>query len=495
MPILALLGLAVLPGVPAAPAAPAAQGDAGSLDGLVEGLVAASKLQPASVSVAIIDPATGEILGTHRGADRVMPASCMKVITTAAAMTALGADYPLKTQLLAPPPGRGPEASVVSGDLWLVGYGDPGFSEHGAEGSTLAAMDAFAAQAASRGVRTVKGDLVFDASFFDGPRVHSSWTDAGASARWFAAEVDALTCNDGCIDVAVEPGDGPGSPGRVRLVPETSAVTIVNRTTTTGVRKEHGFGFRLGAADNTLEVWGKVWTKSTDAKSPAAIHDPALLCAEQVGRALARAGIRVEGVVRRPKDGEVRPSGLALLAEHRTSLAAACAVANTRSQNLWAETILRVLGAARKGEGSFAAGAEAVREVLAAAGPEVAEGLRQVDGSGLSRNDEASALAMARVLAFAWKGNRRDAFFGGLARPGTGTLDNRFRDRRFEGRVFAKTGTLKGVSGLCGLAVGHSGRAYVFAVLGEHVDVGRCRTLQDGVVGALVGFPANAARK
>ncbi len=489
MPILALLGLAVLP------SAPAAEGDAGSMDALVAGLVAASKLPPASVSVAVVDPATGEILGTHRGSDRVMAASCMKVVTTAAALTALGPDFPLKTQLLAPPPGRGPEATVVPGDLWLVGYGDPGFSEHGAEGSTLAAMDAFAAQAAARGVRTVRGDLVFDASFFDGPRVHPSWTDAGASARWYAAEVDALTCNDGCIDVAVEPGEGPGSAGRVRLVPETAAVTVVNRTTTTAVRKDHGFGFRLAEGDNTLEVWGKVWTKSTDAKSPASIHDPALLCAEQVGRALARAGIRVGGVVRRPREGESRPAGLALLAEHRTPLSAACAVANTRSQNLWAETILRVLGAVRRGEGSFAAGAEAAREVLAPAGPEVAAGLRQVDGSGLSREGESSALAMARVLAFAWKGDRRDAFFGGLARPGTGTLDNRFLDARFEGRVFGKTGTLKGVSGLCGLAVGHSGRSYVFAVLGERVDVGRCRKLQNDVVGALVGFPANAARK
>jgi D-alanyl-D-alanine carboxypeptidase/D-alanyl-D-alanine-endopeptidase (penicillin-binding protein 4) len=471
----------------AAPAGP------GNLDPLLAGLVASSKVKAASVSIAVIDPATGEVVGSFRGGERVLPASCMKVVTTAAAITALGADYPLRTRLLAAPPARG--QGEIPGDLWLVGYGDPGFSEHGPEGSTLAAMDAFAAQASARGVRTVKGDLVFDASYFAGPRVHPSWTDAGASARWYAAEVDALTCNDGCVDVSVEPGEGAGSPGRVRLLPETAAVSVVNRTTTTAARKEHGFGFRLGAEGNVLEVNGKVWTQSRDARSPAAIRDPALLCAEQVGRALARAGVRVEGVVRRPREGETRPRGLSLLAEHATPLAAACAVANTRSQNLWAETILRVLGAARKGEGSFAAGAGAVREVFAPLGPEVADGLRQADGSGLSREGECSALAMARVLAFAWKGDRRDAFFQGLARPGTGTLDDRFLEKRFEGRVFGKTGTLKGVSGLCGLAVGHGGRSYVFAVLGEHVEVGRCRKLQDDVVGALVGFPASAARK
>jgi D-alanyl-D-alanine carboxypeptidase/D-alanyl-D-alanine-endopeptidase (penicillin-binding protein 4) len=471
-----------------------APADPSGLDGVVAGLVASSGLNPASVSVAVLDPATGAVLAEHRGAEMVLPASCLKVATTAAAMTALGADFPLRTRLLAVPPAERGAPGLLGGDLWLVGCGDPGFSEHGPEGSTLAAMDAFAKQAAAKGVWTATGDLVFDASLFSGPRIHPTWTDAGPSARWFAAEVDALTCNDGCVDVTVEPGASPGSPGRVVLEPETSAVTVVNRVLTTDSRKEHGIGFRLAPEGNTLEVWGNVWTKS-GAKSPAAIHDPALLCAEQVGRALARAGIRVQGVIRRPKEGEHLPGGAAVLAEHRTPLRAACAVANTRSQNLWAETVLRVLGAAKRGEGSFSAGAAAAREALAAAGPDVVAGLRQVDGSGLSREDQASALAMARILAFAWRSPQRDAFFTGLAQPGSGTLDERFREKRFEGRVFAKTGTLKGVSGLVGLASGWDGSSLVFAVLGEHVDVGRCRHLQDGVVGALVGFPPSALRR
>ena len=50
--------------------------------------------------------------------------------------------------------------------------------------------------------------------------------------------------------------------------------------------------------------------------------------------------------------------------------------------------------------------------------------------------------------------------------------------------------------GCVSLAVyGWDGRPAVFVVLGEQVDVGRCRRLQDGVVGALVGVPASAARR
>ncbi len=479
-PAAAALLLALLCGGPV----PRAGADPATLDEIVAALVASSGLKAHTVAVSVVDPRDGTVLADHRGREPMTPASCMKVATTAAALTTLGPDHLLRTRLLAVPPARGGDPSVVPGDLWLVGGGDPGLSEHGPEGSTLAALDGFAAQVPAKGIRTVRGDLVLDASWFDGPRVHSTWTDVGPAARWYAAEVDALTVNDACVDVTVEPGPGGG---RISLFPETGLVPVVNRVAVTASRKEHGFGFLLSAEGNTLQVSGKVWTKSAGATLPAAIHDPALLCAEQVGRALARAGVRVTGVIRRPRDGEAAPGGAALLAEHGTPLSLACAVANTRSQNLWAETLLRVMGAERKGEGSFEKGALAVQEALRPAGAEVAADLRVVDGSGLSRVNEASALSLARILAHAWRSGARDAYFGGFARPGTGTLDDRFREKRFEGRVFAKTGTLTRVSGLAGLALGPGDRPFCFAVLGDGVDVSRARRLQDAVVSALAG--------
>jgi D-alanyl-D-alanine carboxypeptidase/D-alanyl-D-alanine-endopeptidase (penicillin-binding protein 4) len=415
----------------------------------------------------------------------MLPASCMKIASTAAAFQAFGPDFPLRTFLAAVPPAKDADASVVVGDLWLVGRGDPGLSEHGPEGSTAAALAALAQGAARRGVRRVTGDLVFDASWFEGARVHSSWTDAGASARWFAAEIDALTVNDGCVDVFVEPGSSPGAPGRTTVYPATPVVRLSNATTTTSARKDHGFAFLL-RPDNTLEVSGRVWTGSSGAKASASIHDPALLAAAAMGQALADAGIRVEGSVRRPREGESLPEKAAVLSEHATTVAHAAMVANTRSQNLWAETLFRVVGREKGGSGSFEGGARGVREVLAVAGSAITEDLRPVDGSGLSRENRASSLSLAQVLALAWRSPWKEHYFQGFAQPGTGTLDDRFGEAKYRGRVFAKTGTLRGVSGLCGLVVSTEGRGMVFCVLGERVDVGLCRRLQDRVVETLL---------
>src|SRR5262245_57026824 len=134
----ALLLAGALLAAPAAASPPAPDG----LDEAVAALVAGSKVNPICVGVAVLDPATGAGRAHRRGSASVLPSSCLSVATPAAAITSLGADYDLTTRLLAVPPGRKPDPTAVAGDLWLVGRGDPGFSEHGPEGSTLAAMDA-----------------------------------------------------------------------------------------------------------------------------------------------------------------------------------------------------------------------------------------------------------------------------------------------------------------------------------------------------------------
>jgi D-alanyl-D-alanine carboxypeptidase/D-alanyl-D-alanine-endopeptidase (penicillin-binding protein 4) len=453
----------------------------------VERAVRRCGLKADRVSVAVVDARSGQLLASHLPDRERVPASCLKVATTAAALLALGQDHRMRTRLAAVPPSDGSSRAVIAGDLWLLGGGDPGLSEHGQEGNALLAVDAMASAALRRGIRTVRGDLVFDTSYFDGPRVHPSWTDAGASARWFAAEVDALNINDGCVDVTVNRPAREGDEFRVEVFPETSLVTLVPALMPTAKRKEHGFRFVLDIPENRLHLKGRIWTRTPGSSASASIHDPARLCAEQVGKALARAGIRIEGVVRARRADEEQPDRMAVLAEHVTTLERACAVSNTRSQNLWAETVLRVLGAEKGEGGSFKEGARLVRETLAGAGDAVASQLHPVDGSGLSRDNRASALALARSLALAWNSAVREPFFEGMAKPGAGTLEKRFREEHFAGRVFAKTGTLRGISGLCGLALGPGEAPLVFAVLGERVDVSKARALQDAVVGVLVG--------
>jgi D-alanyl-D-alanine carboxypeptidase/D-alanyl-D-alanine-endopeptidase (penicillin-binding protein 4) len=157
---------------------------------------------------------------------------------------------------------------------------------------------------------------------------------------------------------------------------------------------------------------------------------------------------------------------------------------NTESDNFVAEMLLKTLGARELSSGTTAAGARVVRRELAERGVPL-DGVRIVDGSGLSRHDRLTARALAGLLLSARSDERVSApFVASLAVAGvTGTLEDRMETGAARGRVRAKTGTTDAVSALAGYA----GSGYVFVVVmnGSPVLVDPARRAQDRFAQAL----------
>jgi D-alanyl-D-alanine carboxypeptidase/D-alanyl-D-alanine-endopeptidase (penicillin-binding protein 4) len=111
------------------------------------------------------------------------------------------------------------------------------------------------------------------------------------------------------------------------------------------------------------------------------------------------------------------------------------------------------------------------------------------DGSGLSRRNAISPHAVGRLLLSARGRTWFDSFYRSLPLAGrSGTLRDRMRRTAATGRCRAKTGTLRGVSGLAGYCRSRStGREFVFAVLMNGVNVYRARAAQDRIAAALAG--------
>ena len=187
---------------------------------------------------------------------------------------------------------------------------------------------------------------------------------------------------------------------------------------------------------------------------------------------LARHGITIRGDIRRERVGPQRllQPGVAIVAEHVTPLPAILSRIGKNSQNLFAECLLKRLGherALRKGRspavGSWETGREAVLEFCADAGIDVA-GMVVSDGSGLSRDNRATARQFAAVLAHTYRHEHRDVFIGALSTAGEdGSLSRRMGD--VAGRVLAKTGYMHGVRTLSGYVQTDAGRRLCFSVM------------------------------
>jgi D-alanyl-D-alanine carboxypeptidase/D-alanyl-D-alanine-endopeptidase (penicillin-binding protein 4) len=354
---------------------------------------------------------SGEVLYAVNSDKLFSPASVLKLATTYAALLQLGPETRFKTELLAAAP---VSDGVLAGDLWVKGHGDP----------TLRTADlgAFVAVLQAQGVTWIAGDLVADASLFQGPRHPDGWMwdDLGYG---FAAPLSALSLDS-----------------------------------------------NASLADPQRDL-------------------PELRAAQRLSERLAEAGIALAGTVRvgqAPADATVR------YRHDSPPVAEIVRQTNKESNNFYAETLVRHLGLAEATgnhvPGTHAAGMAAVHRVLGTVGWEPGD-YRMTDGSGLSRYNAVTPWQLTDLLLAAARMPQASRFLSSLPVAGVdGTLVNRLRGTRAQGVVLAKTGTMSGVSSLCGyvLLPGKEPVAFSLMVNGFVGSAKPIQELQDAVMDALV---------
>lgn len=388
-------------------------------------------------------------------------ASTTKLITAAAALNGLGADYRFSTKLVA----LGPVQAGSLPGLGVIGGGDPSFDSEMQNDHPDQVFLNWAEQLKTAGVERIDGDLVVDNRFFSGPSRPPTWPqDPENLQRWYSAPASAFAWLDNCIEVRVLP-TAIGQPATVEVRPFSERITARNLTRTVAgkngkvvVSRERG--------GNAVTVSGTTG-RPTD-WFPLAIHNsPDLLAADHLKATLAHAGIVVSGEVRL---GQV-PATAAVLIDHQSPLAPALQRMLVNSQNFYAEQILRVLGAVRGNEGSTTVGCSTALDTLRAQlGPTIDE-IDMLDGSGLSYDNRASAFALVKLLAAMRQGPNSAIFFTSLKSE---------RWAKATGRV--KTGTHAQSRALAGYITTGAGNVLAFAILlnrGDSRDIGWAVGMRD----------------
>ncbi len=472
------LGLAAAAGLLLAAVAPAA----GSLASALAEPVRAALAVSTSLGVHVVDVATGEEVYAFEPDRLRIPASNVKLATTAAALDVLGPGHFLETEVLLRGARRG---GVLAGDMAVVGGGDPAISGRRYEGDSLAVFRSWAAQLKARGVERVAGDVYLVHGRFEPPQVHPDWPRDQLS-RWYEAPVEALSFSDNCVLVRVSPGRSVGEPARVELVPELPLFTVRNRAQTTGSARQHWVAVERLDGSAALEVRGKVLRWGPPVETWVAVSDPVEYFGAALLQAFAEEGVTVGGRAR-PTPG--LPAGpWERLAVHRSDLLSVAEVINKRSQNFFAESLLKAMGAEVCGEGSWQAGLEVVAGFLERIG--IPPGSYELaDGSGMSRSSRLTPRQLTTLLRHMFFHPRGQEYL--LTLPYSGERDLKWEDRLadppYARNVFAKTGSLAGVSTLSGYAKARSGRIYAFSILCNSTTANwRAQRAQDRILRTLI---------
>lgn len=393
------------------------------------------------------------------------PASNVKVFTTAAALDRLGPDFRFRTRVAYE--GMLSLDGLLAGDLVLFGEGDPLLAAHPfEEDDPYFNLDLLARKVYEAGIREVAGDVVGDDSYFEYAPHGEGWTSSDL-VRFYGAPVSALSFNDNLIAVSARPGPAGGRPGRVFARPVSSAFTVSNRSTTAARGAKSTAQIHRFRSGNGAQVTGQIPLGSRGVLRHFPVGDPAQFTAGVFHQRLIRAGVKVRGKARARHAHDFRLPYAAqdVFVHYSPPLVEIIGQINKRSQNLYAEILLRTMGAEIRSEGSDRSGLEVVREFLAGVGitPDTAD---LYDGSGLSRKNLITPRTETLLLASLAQKPYFEMFKESLAVSGLdGTLKNRMLGTSATGRIYGKTGSLNQVATLGGYVLTESGSTLAFSIL------------------------------
>ncbi len=440
------VALAATPLTPASAAAPTAQAIA-----QVGQLLDAGGLPGSQVSALFVGANGGPVLYARSPDLGLQPASTLKLLVTATALSDLGPGYRFTTRIV----GRAKDGTVL-GDLYLVGSGDPLFNDQ-----DLARM---AAQVA-RHVRRIDGAVAIDGSFFAGP-YGAGWEADNAEYGW-SAPPEALTLDLGQIVATVRPGRAVGASPTIQVTPAADSVVEMAATTTARGTADTLNAYWPGGGDAGIVVRGAIPEGSPPVRLTVSVPDPDRWAADLFRTDLEKDGVTIAGGVA----VATAPVGTPVLARFVSSSLRSLLVQQDKwSINISAEDLLRVVGAhVYGGPGTAAKGIAA--EMAWLRSQHIAWSGRVVDGCGLSLDDRVSAQDLVNLLARA----RTERWFpdllaalpvaGGAKGLVAGTLGEIGLFVGFRGHVWAKTGDVANVENLAGYVQSASGQWLVFAAL------------------------------
>ncbi len=451
------------------------------LNGYLSNLILTHKLSatdqnPIKLGVMIIDD-SGTVLANLNEKEQFIPASNMKLVTSACALKILGSDFTFRTTF-----------GLLGDDLVITGDGDPALADPVLLEELEPPMDTddllggLVGAVKQAGVEELD-EIIVDDRVFDREYVHPSWP-LDQLNRWYCAEVSGLNVHKNVLWVFPAPASGSSGTVKYAIEPDSPWIEMDVRAR----RAERGgnaIALTRPKTVNRFRMTGKVATVMSKPVS-VTLHNPPRYFGRLMANRLIAAGIVVDLQDRlAPGDLESAPAGIRLadadedlmpdrvIAEITTPMDLILERCNTDSQNLFAEALIKRVGNAVTGEpGSWSNGAAVERMVLTQMlGPSEATRVVVADGSGMSRLNRVTPGVMVNLLLEMQGDSELSiAYLNSLATPGRGTLRKRFLSKKPENLVQAKSGYLDGVLCLSGYVTDEaSGRRVMFSILCNEV--------------------------
>ena len=413
-------------------------------------------LENANISLIVRDAKTNTTICQFRSKNAVIPASNMKLVTTATALELLGPEFKFKTILAVD--GKISKDSILNGNLYIYGGGDPTLGSE--KLGDMGFLTTWVKTVKKAGINKITGSVIADAGIFDdeGVNQHWTWDDLG---NYYAAGVYGIAYMDNTCKVILHSGKTGTTPEIVRTVPVINNLIFENNLKSARINYDSAYFFGAPKS-NTRIIRGEIPFNKSEFTIKCDIPNPALLLATQFHTKLLQSGVNV---LQPPTDKvPAKHPSYQIYIHESPVLSQIITETNVHSNNLYAEQLFRYLGLDWNNSANSTHSVKTIRNFWKSKGLAVDQ-LFQQDGSGLSPVDAVSAEFLSDILSYMLKSPNKDVFFNSLPVSGTnGTLSNFLKNTPLQGKVHAKSGTISRVKSYSGYIVTDT-KDLVFSVM------------------------------
>lgn len=419
--------------------------------------LSSKELANAGISISVVNNADNKILYQTEPQISLVPASIMKVVTTATALEVFGSDYRFKTTLSYSGTIRN---DTLFGNLQIIGGGDPTLgSMYFTEAKYFQEEWIKAIQKSN--IKVIAGNIVVDATLYERQMVPGSWVweDLG---NYYGAGASGISVYDNLYEIHLKSPVLPDQQTTIsKIIPEIPELELQNEVRSSDINSDQAYVFG-NPEDNRRVIRGTIPKGKDDFVVKASMPNPPALIANEFRKKLSTNGISVSGKTDFEK---ITSSSFVLHETVSPSLREIIKVTNYESVNLFAEHLLKHLAWQKTGLGTTKEGCKFIIGFWKDKGLNMS-GFFANDGSGLSRFNALTASHLTSILNYmATKSKNSYVFYQSLPASGEGTLSIFSPESFPNGSLRAKSGSMTRVRCYAGYLKTSSGKNLSFTVM------------------------------
>jgi D-alanyl-D-alanine carboxypeptidase/D-alanyl-D-alanine-endopeptidase (penicillin-binding protein 4) len=431
-----------------------------------------------NIGVLVEDADTGKIIYEKNASRYFLPASNQKLFTAWTALNTLDANFIYQTQLFVDT--KKIKNGILNDNVYIRFSGDPTL--------TFAKMEHLMSALTQAGVKRITGNIVIDDTAFDQDPMSpgTTWDDKDFC---YGSPVNALTIDHNCVHAVLIPATKVSEPTQLTLPEQPQFMHFVNVATTDFAPNSTCRIVIIPTDKTSYTITGCIKSTEIPNKIAMAVSDPRANVKAILNYLLHKNNINHTDNFQFQK---IEFTMVPLASESSAPLAALLTVMLKESDNTIAEALFKTIGEQQSRQsGSWKNGSEAMHAVLLKTLQLDIPANTIIDGAGGSRYIYHTPQQIMTLLRKVYNSSYAHVFISALAVSGVdGTLKERFPNPETRAKIFAKTGTMSGVTSLSGYLETRKKHKLIFSIMinGFIESPDKYKILEDSLCLTLINF-------